>query len=152
MRSVQKTFKPWKSQLSDPLPQKKIENSTKENDWMGLQKSLSTKNPIIKIRGNRKKNFKITGERIGKCDPFKAPDTKKPLNKKWFFERVYLPLISLCRVWRFKLGLYFFFSTRSVCNFLLRVDMYRETGFPSPRASVHSKMMWSLAISIQLLT
>lgn len=36
----------------------------------------------------------------------------------------YLALFSSrWSVWRFRNGLYFFFSTRSVCTFLLRVDI-----------------------------
>src|SRR5262245_31192224 len=35
-------------------------------------------------------------------------------------------LISRCKVWRRRKGLYFLSSTLSVCNFLLRVVVYRE--------------------------
>ena len=47
---------------------------------------------------------------------------------------------------RRKKRLYFFFSTRFVWTFLFRVAMYRDTGLFSFRASVHSKMMYSLGI------
>jgi hypothetical protein len=51
-------------------------------------------------------------------------------------------LVSLCKVCRLKKGLYFFFSKRFGVRglFLFLVVMYREAGFPSAFASVHSSV------------
>jgi len=57
-----------------------------------------------------------------------------------------LYLISRCRVCRFRKGLYFINSRRSVVFFLFLVVTYREGGLPSFRASVHSRMMISRGI------
>jgi hypothetical protein len=59
---------------------------------------------------------------------------------------------SRCKVWRRRKGLYFFFSKRPGVFglFLFRVLTYRETGLPSPFASVHSRMMMSLGITTSL--
>jgi hypothetical protein len=59
---------------------------------------------------------------------------------------------SRCKVWRRRKGLYFFFSRRPGVFglFLFRVLTYRETGFPSALASVHSRMMMSLGMTTNL--
>src|SRR6266576_4098040 len=58
--------------------------------------------------------------------------------------------VSRWSVCRFRNGLYFFFSSRLGVRglFLFRVVMYREGGFPSAFASVHSSVIISCAIFI----
>ena len=42
----------------------------------------------------------------------------------------------------------FSFSTGSVCNFLFLEEIYREGGFPSLRASVHSSIIVSRGMMV----
>jgi hypothetical protein len=78
---------------------------------------------------------------------------RRKLDRRFAFLGSIGYLTSRCNVCRRRKGLYFFFSNRPGVFglFLFRVVIYRDTGFPWARASVHSRVTISRGMSRYLV-